>query len=266
MNGTQKSKNDGRGQSLVEMAVIAPILVLMFIGLMEIGFFLWGYMTILNTDREAARFAVRPGVLDVEYAETGEVIISGYSDIITHTLVVGQGNGNLHLREYLENERVGNDGPKAQVIVTVLGVDTNEPCRPAESCYDHRDELSNWTPRCDPEESYYHDYPNDDIIISPLNNDSTVFVYPVGSDNRSRIDNIAERLTTMKAGNDRLNCEFGVHNNHFWKDDISVTVEIYYEQYQLLGFPLLTWLGDPIPIHVQTTMRVASIKLSEPEE
>jgi Flp pilus assembly protein TadG len=44
-----------RGQSLVETALILPILLLMFIGVLEVGWALRGYLTLLNASREALR-------------------------------------------------------------------------------------------------------------------------------------------------------------------------------------------------------------------
>lgn len=52
------------GQALVETAIIAPILVFLLIGVWEVGWALRGYLVLANANREAARFAVRPGYLD----------------------------------------------------------------------------------------------------------------------------------------------------------------------------------------------------------
>jgi hypothetical protein len=47
------------GQSLVEMALVMPLLLLMFVGLIEIGFALRNYLVLVNANREGARFAAR---------------------------------------------------------------------------------------------------------------------------------------------------------------------------------------------------------------
>jgi hypothetical protein len=47
-----------RGQSLVETAFLLPILLILLSGLLEFGFMLNQYMTVLDAERNAARFAV----------------------------------------------------------------------------------------------------------------------------------------------------------------------------------------------------------------
>lgn len=46
-----------RGQSLVETAFLLPILLILLSGLIEFGFMLNQYMTVLDAERNAARFA-----------------------------------------------------------------------------------------------------------------------------------------------------------------------------------------------------------------
>lgn len=46
-----------RGQSLVELALILPIVALLLGGLVEVGFFINQYLTLLDLTREAARFS-----------------------------------------------------------------------------------------------------------------------------------------------------------------------------------------------------------------
>jgi hypothetical protein len=45
------------GQSLVELAIILPLLLLMLAGMVEVAFAMFAYMTALDLTREAARFA-----------------------------------------------------------------------------------------------------------------------------------------------------------------------------------------------------------------
>src|SRR5215475_6139911 len=47
-----------RGQSLVEMALTTPMLILMILGLVELGFFANDYLILLDAIRSASRFAV----------------------------------------------------------------------------------------------------------------------------------------------------------------------------------------------------------------
>ena len=47
------------GQSVVELALITPILIVMFAGLVEVGWFANNYLTILDVTRAGARRARR---------------------------------------------------------------------------------------------------------------------------------------------------------------------------------------------------------------
>ncbi len=55
MNGRRVS----RGQGLVEFAIILPILLLLLLGVVEMGYLLRNYLVVVNADREACRFAAR---------------------------------------------------------------------------------------------------------------------------------------------------------------------------------------------------------------
>ncbi len=48
-----------RGQSLVELALALPLLLLMFAGLVEVGYALRNYLVVVNANREGTRFAAR---------------------------------------------------------------------------------------------------------------------------------------------------------------------------------------------------------------
>jgi len=48
-----------KGQSLVELALALPILLVLFLGLIELGFALRAYLVLTNVNREAARFVGR---------------------------------------------------------------------------------------------------------------------------------------------------------------------------------------------------------------
>lgn len=59
MNVLQKVKRfkKGSGQSLVELAIIFPLLLIMLAGMVEVAFGMFAYLTALDLTREAARFA-----------------------------------------------------------------------------------------------------------------------------------------------------------------------------------------------------------------
>lgn len=54
---TQRSKRKSLGQSIVEFAILLPLLIMMLSGLIEFGFLLNYYLDLIDAAREAARFA-----------------------------------------------------------------------------------------------------------------------------------------------------------------------------------------------------------------
>jgi hypothetical protein len=65
-----------RGQGLVEMTLALPVLLIMLLGLVELGFLLHAYIVLYNADREATRFAVRGTFTPEEIAERAMTSIS----------------------------------------------------------------------------------------------------------------------------------------------------------------------------------------------
>jgi hypothetical protein len=82
-------KKGSRGQSLIEMAFIAPLLLLMFIGVLEVGWALRSQVVLQNATREAARFAARGRYLDFSKTDIQRI---GYPYVVQHELdsIAGQ--------------------------------------------------------------------------------------------------------------------------------------------------------------------------------
>ena len=58
-----------RGQGLLELVVILPVLLILMVGVAEIGVGLRTYLLVINANREAARFAARGRYDDNRVAE-----------------------------------------------------------------------------------------------------------------------------------------------------------------------------------------------------
>ncbi len=58
-----------RAQGLVELAIALPILLLLLMGVAEIGFLMRNYLIVLNADREACRYAAKGRYSDDEVIE-----------------------------------------------------------------------------------------------------------------------------------------------------------------------------------------------------
>lgn len=99
-----------RGQSLVEMAMVLPVLLIFFIGVAEMGAALRNYLVVVNSSREGCRFAARGGFNDELVGE--RVVVAGGSirvgDFVTSTESVP------FLRTHSYDEHTENAG----VIVT----------------------------------------------------------------------------------------------------------------------------------------------------
>lgn len=50
--------NNEKGQSMVELALVLPILLLLFMGIVQFGFIFNGHITVTSAAREGARLAV----------------------------------------------------------------------------------------------------------------------------------------------------------------------------------------------------------------
>ena len=66
MGGGDKMDKRGteRGQGLLELAVILPVLLILLMGLVEIGYALRDYLIVVNACREGGRFAARGRFVD----------------------------------------------------------------------------------------------------------------------------------------------------------------------------------------------------------
>lgn len=58
MHAFRRRRRDGRGQTLVEFALIIPIFILIVMGIFDVGRAIYTYTTINNAAHEAARLAI----------------------------------------------------------------------------------------------------------------------------------------------------------------------------------------------------------------
>ncbi len=52
----EQSFSNERGQSLVEVALVIPALLILFLGIAEVGFYLFAHVQVANATREGARY------------------------------------------------------------------------------------------------------------------------------------------------------------------------------------------------------------------
>jgi len=79
---------DERGQGLVEFALILPLVVLMFFGIIQFGFTLGGHIALVNAVREATRYASASPVNSNPTTQAATAIaraVPGYTNTATVT-------------------------------------------------------------------------------------------------------------------------------------------------------------------------------------
>jgi hypothetical protein len=245
-NSTVQTANE-KGQSLVEMAFITPLLLLMFIGVVEVGWAIRGYIVLVNADREATRFAARGQYLDFSQTKRENV---GYDWVLAHTLD--------SISEQLDYDVVSID-PNATLIVSHYLVDTGQPCEDPPCNDDCAADKHNKNGGCDcsTPERREEDYPLDDLILHPGMEGYEHFTAQYGIPRESQIDP-DELVAQLKEQNDAFNCTLNVKDESApWVPNSVVAVETWYDQPQLLGVPLVSnYLTDPIPMYAHTVMRI----------
>lgn len=71
------------GQGLIELTLVLPVLLLLFLGLIELGLALRAQLVLVNANREAARFAARGTFTDQQIADRALVAFSGQLPVTT---------------------------------------------------------------------------------------------------------------------------------------------------------------------------------------
>ncbi|MCT2558664.1 pilus assembly protein [Tsuneonella sp. YG55] len=81
---TRKLKSDRRGATLVEFAVISPILITMLLGVVQVGAWIQAYNSVRNVVNDTARFAM------VEYQRGNKISDESIQDRASEIAVSGK--------------------------------------------------------------------------------------------------------------------------------------------------------------------------------
>jgi hypothetical protein len=231
------------------MAIITPLLLLLFIGVLEVGWAIRGYIVLLNADREATRFATRGQYLDFRQTERDAI---GYGRVLTHTLT--------SLSQQLDFD-VLSDEPNGTLIVSHYLVDTRKPCEDPPCNDDCKADKHNKHGGCDCStvDRREDDDASDDLILHPGTEGYEHYTAQYGIPRESRL-NHAEIVAQLKEQNDAFNCSLNLKDDSVpWVPNSVVVVEAYYNQPQLLGVPIVSnYFTDPVPLYVNTMMRVTT--------
>jgi hypothetical protein len=246
--------DSSKGQSLVEMAIISPILIFMMIGLFEVGWGLRGYVILSNVNREITRFSVRPGYMDFS---TKADVITSYNRIQDWVLTANSGELDLNFA----SDATGN----ASLIVSHVVVDTGMPFDISDPNFNNP--ATEWNCNTlDPSKPGYNPnniFTDDDLIIHPGN---PAFAYqairypisPTRSVPASRLNYSTLISQTLIPQNNKFNCEVIKKGGVASANNLMIT-ELFFSQDQLFGFPLIANpFTDPVPMYAHTIMRLST--------
>jgi hypothetical protein len=204
---------------------------------------------LLNADREATRFAARGQYLDFRFYERDEI---GYGYVLSHTLE--------SMAQQLDFDVVSGD-PNGTLIISHYLVDTSRPCAdpPCNDDCDADKHNKHGGCDCSTPDRREPDYPYDDLVLHPDMSGYEHFAALYGIPRPSRL-NHAELVAELKEQNDAFNCSLNLKDESApWSPNSVVVVEAFYNQPQLLGVPIVSnYFTDPVPLYVNTMMRIAS--------
>jgi hypothetical protein len=241
------------GQSLVEMAIAVPLLLFLMIGVFEVGWALRGYLVLVNVNREATRYAVRPGYMDFS---TEESMALSYSKVLTWT------QDSLAAQLKLNFNDLGGN---STLIISHLVVNTGLACEDendnaCDDCSDFRDP------------DYVEDeaFATDDLILHPKMPGQAYqqkrFGPATGATGYSRASrvNFTEIIENdLIPINNDFNCEM-IKRGGSPSSSNAIVTELFYDQPQLFGFPFVSNpFTDPVPLYSHTVMRIVDASRGE---
>lgn len=121
-------KKERNGQSLVEIALLLPVLILMFLGLIELGMMMRGYLIVVNANREGARLASRGVYEDEQIAGYTLGAFSGQLPVRTVGADANVGVVITHFTVTVDSAGTYKGGWKKPVYVTGT-LQTGDPAR-----------------------------------------------------------------------------------------------------------------------------------------
>jgi hypothetical protein len=126
----QKRYTKAHGQSMVELAITLPVLLLLFSGLVEFGFILNYYLSLLDATRESARI----------YSTQDPFTYDAVNDVLIDNTVFYQSAASMvytELAPFNEQDtsrRVILDPDTDDIIVSVFNVENTGPVNPSNVC------------------------------------------------------------------------------------------------------------------------------------
>jgi hypothetical protein len=229
------------GQSMVELAIAFPVLLLLFAGLMEVGLVLRSYLVLANGNREAARYAARaPQFVNEDLEDITDPVIAERAIDASGGLnfeLGGPGGGNFTVYVHRFLIDTGQPGDPSDDDIRVNNVPTTDDCpAPCEhTCVD-------WW-------NTYGGMPEAESYFTGTLRASTV--------------NLLDTCQRLQNENEEFNADMAALTPPGEEYEPSflqvVTVESFYDHSQVLQIPLFKIFPDPIPLHIATEMRITGV-------
>lgn len=249
--GTSVGLARGRqgGQSVVELALTFPILLLFFVGLVEVGLVLRSYMVLVNANREAARYAGRAQEFQNEEGEdvTDEVIAyRAMRSASSLDLNMARDGGNFTVfihRFQIDTGQPGDDS--ADNDIRINGVPSKIDC-PAPCIHTCMEWFDVYT-----------------ATVWYTGTETTA----LGETRLSSVD-FEVKCHQLEEANEEFNEDMATREADIGEDDgiyetsvlEVVIIELFYDHPQVLKLPFFTVLiPDPIALHCDTQMRLTGV-------
>ncbi len=280
-----------RGQSLVEMTLTFPIFALLLFGMIEIGWFANNYLTLLDITREAGRYgATIDPINDWDYPSSAipdsvdnfdkgdeHMLMGGANASCMDNILYG---GTMEIRYYVNVAcRAYMNMPplvfkfnEDQIVVSVISYKPDIGDKEVDILARYPNDLNECGLEPDPNN------PADESDGVSGTNDNEPFIgyaWPYSKQNHEigynpgcygsefNVNKWADGsvadpnlLGTLREWSiwHRMNDHLSDQELELMSPGAMVTVEIFWQHYQLLGLPFFSVLANPTQIHVWTIM------------
>lgn len=227
------------GQSVVELAIAFPVLLLLFVGLIELGLVLRSYLVLVNADREAARYAARaPKFVDENLQDITNPVIAARAVDAAGDLNIDLSDPGGNFTVFIHHFHIdtGQPGDGSDDDVRLNDVPTVDDCPPpcVHTCSD-----------------WWNLY------------GAAVVPYREGPDRASQV-NLLNKCQQLFDDNENFNAAMAAQvppGDVYEPSPLEVVVvELFYDHAQALKVPFFTLIiPDPLPLHIATEMRITGV-------
>lgn len=240
----RRARERQAGQSIVELAIAFPVLLLLFVGLIELGLVLRSYLVLVNANREAARYAARaPQFVNEDLEDVTDSVIAARAVDSAGGLNVDltDPGGNFTVFVHRFHIDTGQPGDSSDDDIRINNVPTVDECAPpcVGACM-----VWSSTYGVDADAASYREGPDRVSEVNLLNKCQQLW-----NDNEGFNAAMATVAATTTPGEVYESSSLEV-----------VIVELFYDHAQALKVPFFTVIiPDPLTLHIATEMRITGV-------